>query len=53
MQINVEERGRNTCRIWSQLSFSVVKHRGSQMRRSEMSVIRPGRDVNPPPTTRG
>ena len=39
MKIKVEERERNACRIRSELPFSVAKHRGSETRRSEMSVI--------------
>ena len=39
MKIKVEERERNACRIRSKLPFSVAKHRGSETRGSEMSVI--------------
>ena len=40
MKIKVEERERNACRIRRKLPFSVAKHRGSETRGSEMSVIR-------------
>ena len=39
MKIKVEERERNACRIRSELLFSVAKHRGSETRGSEMSLI--------------
>ena len=39
MKIKVEDRERNACRIRSKLPFSVAKHRGSETREGEMSVI--------------
>ena len=39
MKIKVEDRVRNACRIRSKLPFSVAKHRGSETRGGEMSVI--------------
>ena len=39
MKIKVEDRERNACRIRSKLPFSVAKHRGSETRGGEMSVI--------------
>ena len=45
MEIKVEERERNACRIRRKLPFSVAKHRGSETRGSEMSVITNSRDA--------